>query len=118
MGCPVDLVVSHLDIHLSVVGQAGHGDAGLLHGAQGRTDLSELQRGLGHQPLGEGRLQLQESSPRLLGPARVGGLADLEHGRIDGLAETTVEGGLVRRLGLLVRDRINLKDDGSHFVRF
>ena len=70
MGCPVDLVVSHLDIHLSVVRQARHRDACVLHGAQRRTDLAELQRGLGHQPLGEGRLQLQESSPRLLGPSQ------------------------------------------------
>ena len=107
--------MSHLDIHLAVVGQARHGDAGVLHGAQRRTDLSELQRGLGHQPLGEGRLQLQESSPGLLGSARVGGLADLEHGRVDGLAEPAVEGGLVRRLGLLVRDRIYLKENGSQF---
>ena len=51
---------------------------------------------------------MQEASPCILGLARVGGLADLEHGAVDGLAKPLVEGGLVGSLGLLVRDRIHL----------
>ena len=72
MGCPADLVESHLDVHLSVVGQSRHGDAGVLHGAQRRTDLAELEGRLGRQPLREGRLQLQEAAPGLLGSAKSG----------------------------------------------